>query len=617
VSARRSAAAAQPLSAAPSTAPAQVIGADFADETKQQRKKRVKAAADAALAEEDARAAAARARGGFTTAHAPATATHWASSGPTARSGGWWDNLMAIDAAYEPRGFSSLATPARFGSVQATAGGGGGEGNHLATVLQGPGSDEPDEIYARLIDMGYDDDDASTYAYQCSSVEAAIQAIATKTDPAFLLAMRAYEEQAAAAASASLALTPSAASDAELARRLQAQVLLERKAGAIGGGSGGGGQDEWCEVRKKESKHTALAATAKALDADTARVLYRLMSTGKIKTSDVSRSALTCLIEAPPAVALAVVERLDLVLNGGEGRRINNLSRWLAMGVTAVLELTGDDDDDEEEEDEEEDDVRSLRSHASRSSRSSAKYSVLPPLVRLFDPRVRAAYLALLRRLGQVHGDSPLDPGALDFISKVNGDEHCARMVTVMDSIDTRPANLSSMILGRFSKFRPEMYVRKNGVVAPMNQQVQADLPPRPPAPPASTYLHPPPAVMQPAEYTTDSFYSSIGGYAYSDAFSQPPPLVAAPPPATPPPAVPAVADFRPWLAPMPAPAPFYAADGGISSFLPPPVTPLRGGRAPPPQEPPAVPPPMPPCEDDEDDDDDLRYMLSAMNVRS
>jgi hypothetical protein len=319
----------------------------------------------------------------------------------------WWEQIQRMDNSYEPKGFNNLVAPSGF-SVPAPnpwgspAGGfdngaalhgappHGGPSNgglpHGSDYNQGgdahPGagdamSDEqlaryysdgaqdaldgrdPDALFAQLLEMGYSEEDSHEVAFRCSSIEAAVEAINNKTDPAFLAELEA-QYQAAVAAQAppmarSGALPPpqsaaALAADAAAAAQLQAADLAATRGARPA-------DDGWKTVKTRAQQKAAgstgsgAGAKAPALPKDAGTVLMGLFRSKKLRLADVPPPVVAALAQAPDGVAYECMRSLEDSLC--RGNTIRSPASWLLNAARILTEqyrlcsLTDSDDDDD------------------------------------------------------------------------------------------------------------------------------------------------------------------------------------------------------------------------------------------------------------------------------
>ena len=367
-------------------------GAEFADVDVDAENRRRAAKAARAVASKNAKAAATPLGSSHNTTGSTGTAQP-ASKSP------WWEQIQRMDDAYEPKGFNNLVAPTGF-TVPARnpwaqppassspangappAGGpsyGGsphGSTEHhqsgplndaelaylYAGPVQVPDGRDPDALFAQLLEMGYSEEDSHEVAFRCSTIEAAVEAINNKTDPAFLAeldaqyqAALAFQERAAAARQGALPPVQSAASLAADAAAAAALHAADR-------GFGGGGQsadDGWQTVKTRAQKPTGSAASAGSgakgnapltLPKDAGAVLLGLYRSKKLRLADVPLPVLNALAQAPDGVAYECMRSLEESLR--RGNTIRNPGSWLLNAVRILTEqyrmcsLSDSDDDD-------------------------------------------------------------------------------------------------------------------------------------------------------------------------------------------------------------------------------------------------------------------------------
>ena len=296
-----------------------------------------------------------------------------------ARGGGefnttnWWTTVeaaLADDSAYEPRGWNTLAKPEwvplagaltpgaanehRVGHVtpgysatHAPAASNGHSASHSSNVafpvslppdtrfeeeLEGRNLD-PDAMVAQLMDMGYSIEDAQV-AFQCRTLAACVDAIATKTDPEVLASFRAQE-----LAAQQLQQWRQRVNSEQTGEQQQQQAgRLFSAAGGGGGGGGGADSDEWIQVGGSHGKHSgrSKAALAAQLAPGTAAVLKRLLESGLLTEAQLDVGTVRKLVNAPPKVAFDVVVGLEKCLTH-HGKTVRNVAGWLDVGLQRVL----------------------------------------------------------------------------------------------------------------------------------------------------------------------------------------------------------------------------------------------------------------------------------------
>lgn len=258
----------------------------------------------------------------------------------------------------------------------------------MYSALQGPTCNDPDQMYAQLIEMGYDDDAVQEVVFNSATIEQAVHAINNRTPPSVLKALHedAAREAAAAAAARAARMAgggapapggfgiTSAHSAATVLGFPRAQIggqavapfagshflappgaaapttapppdewvsVPTRKAGR-GGGSGGGGTAGNGSAGSSSSSSVAAAAAkqraaALALPPDAAAALQRLIASKLVSSDDFTPSVLSCLASAPSGVAAEVVRCLGDSLRAGNA--VKSVSGWLRMGVRGATHL--------------------------------------------------------------------------------------------------------------------------------------------------------------------------------------------------------------------------------------------------------------------------------------
>ena len=283
----------------------------------------------------------------------------------------WWTTVeaaLADDSAYEPRGWNTLVKPA-WGSaaaggptsprgsshesghstgghsgVHAPGQGAAANGHHttyssdpfpvalppdprgLEEALEG-GNMDPDAMVAQLMDMGYSIEDAQV-AFQCRTLAACVDAIATKTDPDVLATFRAQELAAQQLQQWRQRVNSASAEGGSPGEQHSNQLFS-------GGSGGGGDSDEWKQVGGGHGKQRSKAALAAQLAPGTAAVLKRLLESGLITESQLDVGTVRKLVNAPPKVAFDVVVGLEKCL-ALKGKMVRNIASWLDVGLLRV-----------------------------------------------------------------------------------------------------------------------------------------------------------------------------------------------------------------------------------------------------------------------------------------
>ena len=364
-------------------------GAEFADVDVDAENRRRAAKAARAVASKNAKAAAKPL--GYSNSGAEAAQ-------PATAKSPWWEQIQRMDDAYEPKGFNNLVVPTGFnvparnpwaqppasGPADGASHGGPSNGGsphgsfdrhqsgplndaqlaHLyAGPVQVPDGRDPDALFAQLLEMGYSEEDSHEVAFRCSTIEAAVEAINNKTDPAFLAeldaqyqAALAFQERSAQARKGALPPVQSAAS---LAADLAAAAALQAADNGFGGGVSRNADDGWKTVKTRASKsagHAALAGSgAKAnapltLPKDAGAVLLGLYRSKKLRLADAPLPVLNALAQAPDGVAYECMRSLEESLR--RGNTIRNPGSWLLNAVRILTEqyrmcsLSDSDDDD-------------------------------------------------------------------------------------------------------------------------------------------------------------------------------------------------------------------------------------------------------------------------------
>lgn len=374
------------------------MGADFADVDAENRRRAAKAAR--AVAHQNAKAA------------KPLGASN--GGGDAGRQAGgqggkspWWEQIQRMDDSYEPKGFNSLVAPSGF-SVPApnpwgspAAGFDNGAAQHGASPTGGPsngglptggdynqGGDahpgagdamsdaqlaqyysdgaqdaldgrDPDALFAQLLEMGYSEEDSHEVAFRCSSIEAAVEAINNKTDPAFLAELDAQYQAAVAAQAPPMARAgalPPPQSAAALAADAAAAAQLEAADLAAARGARPA-DDGWKTVKTRAQQKTAgstgsgSGAKAPALPKDAGAVLMGLFRSKKLRLADVPPPVVAALAQAPDGVAYECMRSLEDSLR--RGNTIRSPASWLLNAARILTEqyrlcsLTDSDDDDD------------------------------------------------------------------------------------------------------------------------------------------------------------------------------------------------------------------------------------------------------------------------------
>ena len=600
-----------------------VPGAEFVDasDTRKRRKKSGKASRQ--LQQDGALADSARAD------VAPASA--------------WWERVNAEDkAAYEPAGFAKMALPTSFTALH-NGSGTTAAATHTAEVALSspstspstsfphtfepcvseeasldplplqvappaeypapfslclpspPDASDPDAMFAQLLDMGYEEEDARDVAFRCTSIAAAVEALSTRTDPELVRALQAAElaqqaHQAAAAAAAAAARAERAS--VNKAEAPAGQVLCWPGAQTVQGSQGSraaakAASGDWVTVPKKSSA-LAKAAAASALHASTAEVLHRLIVKGLIKPRDLEPRAVQSLAEAPVQVAFEVVQRLEWVLN--KGSSIHHVSQWIKSGVAACAaspkynykfgfdDPGGSDYSDDDEDDE------SLTDGTSSAGYSTTSTAVMTGPISTLEPDVQEAVFLMLRKVSARAQD--LDQPVCNMLAKLD----VANAVALLSNVRPTPyggpiSNISAFLVNQLKAWGP-------------NRRI----------------VTPPQPAYEPAAVTA---YDAFGqGYSGQDMVVREPSRTAVHQ---------CLPTANPWAEGAVPAAPAPAEDVALPKWLtqqqetlaysaPPPLPPL-----------PPLPPPLPsplvshgfagaPVTDEEEDDD-LKYMLSQMHV--
>ena len=367
-------------------------GAEFADVDVDAENRRRAAKAARAVANKNAKAAAKPLGSSNTGAD---------SAPPAVSKSPWWEQIQRMDDAYEPKGFNNLVAPTGFNmptrnpwaqppATSSPADGAsapqGGPSNsasphnssehyqsgplndaelaHLyAGPVQVPDGRDPDALFAQLLEMGYSEEDSHEVAFRCSTIEAAVEAINNKTDPAFLAELDAQYQAALAfqerSAQARKGLLPPVQSAASLAADAAAAAALHAADNCFGGGVPQNADDGWKTVKTRASKAAGPAGSAGSgakanapltLPKDAGAVLLGLYRSKKLRLADVPLPVLNALAQAPDGVAYECMRSLEESLR--RGNTIRNPGSWLLNAVRILTEqyrmcsLSDSDDDD-------------------------------------------------------------------------------------------------------------------------------------------------------------------------------------------------------------------------------------------------------------------------------
>ena len=364
-------------------------GAEFADVDVDAENRRRAAKAARAVASKNAKAAA-------TPLGSSNEGKSTGAAQPASSKSPWWEQIQRTDDAYEPKGFNNLVAPTGFtvparnpwaqppaslsptNGAMTSSGSGSPHGStehhqsgplndaELAYLYAGPvqvpDGRDPDALFAQLLEMGYSEEDSHEVAFRCSTIEAAVEAINNKTDPAFLAeldaqyqAALAFQERAALARQGALPPVQSAAS---LAADAAAAAALHVADNSFRGGAQPA-DDGWKTVKTRAQKAAGSAASAASggkanapltLPKDAGAVLLGLYRSKKLRLADVPLPVLNALAQAPDGVAYECMRSLEESLR--RGNTIRQPGSWLMNAVRILTEqyrmcsLSDSEDDD-------------------------------------------------------------------------------------------------------------------------------------------------------------------------------------------------------------------------------------------------------------------------------